>query len=170
MAVTNDAFLDRVEAIAVNDSNISAKAKRTLLAGEFIGIFDGTLTSTPSRLTLCIREGVHVLNDSPLVRMNHSCVPNSGFEWEESNSSEGPVAFPRVVVLQRIEAGEDITFNYCTTEWSMAAPFDCLCGHESCFGRIKGYSVINAEQRRMIEQLIAPHIKRMRAVSNETTA
>jgi dihydroorotase-like cyclic amidohydrolase len=44
----------------------------------------------------------------------------------------------RKIVAQRIiEAGEDITFNYLTSERQITTPFDCQCSDENCVGRIE---------------------------------
>lgn len=37
-------------------------------------------------------------------------------------------------------------FFYPSTEWDMAQPFDCLCGTETCRGRISGAGDMTAEQ------------------------
>jgi SET domain-containing protein len=62
----------------------------------------------------------------PVERLNHSCSPNVGVQGQ-------------VVVLTRrkIEAGEELTFEYETTDIS-PAPFTCQCGSPECRGRIDG--------------------------------
>ena len=37
-----------------------------------------------------------------------------------------------------LKAGDELSFFYPSTEWSMAQPFDCRCGEKECKGRISG--------------------------------
>jgi len=59
-------------------------------------------------------------------RMNHSCEPNCGVK--------GQIV---VVARRAIECGEELTFDYDTTE-SDAEPFDCHCGSVRCRQTISG--------------------------------
>jgi SET domain len=58
-----------------------------------------------------------------------------------------------------IKEEEQITFNYCTTEWSMATPFKCLCGCQNCFGYISGFSNIPKERRSELIPILLPSIR-----------
>jgi hypothetical protein len=42
--------------------------------------------------------------------------------------------------------GDELTFFYPSTEWSMAQPFNCLCGKPTCRGRISGARDMTEEQ------------------------
>ncbi|MEZ6094838.1 MAG: SET domain-containing protein-lysine N-methyltransferase [Pirellulaceae bacterium] len=59
-------------------------------------------------------------------RFNHCCAPNVGIKGQ-------------VVVLARrdIDAGEELTFDYETTDVA-PDPFDCSCGAPECRTRIDG--------------------------------
>src|SRR5581483_9765011 len=62
----------------------------------------------------------------PVDYMNHSCAPNCGVR--------GSVA---VVARRDVAAGEELTFDYGTTDtdrWTLA----CQCGAEHCRGRMTG--------------------------------
>ena len=48
--------------------------------------------------------------------------------------------------LRDIAAGEEISFNYLTTESEMAEPFHCRCGSANCFGFIQGRNFLTVEQ------------------------
>lgn len=48
--------------------------------------------------------------------------------------------------LRDIAAGNEITFNYLTTESEMAVPFNCSCGSTNCFGLIQGRSFLTGAQ------------------------
>ena len=63
---------------------------------------------------------------------------------------------------RRIEADEQLTFDYNTTEWSMDAPFACACG--ACSGAaIRGYAHLTSAERAQREPYVAAHL-RARAV------
>ena len=67
---------------------------------------------------------------------NHSCDPNAGIRGQV------------VLVARRlIETGEEITFDYDTTEVD-SIPFDCNCGTSECRGIIEGTAWKDPEWRR----------------------
>ena len=43
-----------------------------------------------------------------------------------------------ITALRKIKKGEELTFFYPSTEWSMDRGFDCLCQSENCLGKIQG--------------------------------
>jgi hypothetical protein len=117
-----------------------------------------TIEDRPSRMTVQVSESAHVTLDPPsLAYINHSCAPNVHFE----------VARGLIVAIQPIAAGDAVEFFYPSTEWSMAAPFDCHCGTPRCLGRIAGASQMPASTLR--GRPLAPHIERLLA-SGERSA
>lgn len=69
-------------------------------------------------------ENLFEFDDAEL--FNHSCEPNVGVR--------GQIL---VVARRAIQAGEELTFDYDTTEVA-ATPFTCRCGTPSCRGTIDG--------------------------------
>lgn len=68
----------------------------------------------------------HVLH--PLARfINHSCAPTTFVD----------VTRQAIMALRNIQAGEEITFNYLSTERRIVSPFDCNCGSTACVGRVE---------------------------------
>lgn len=66
--------------------------------------------------------------------INHSCEPNIVVDvdrWE-------------VVALRPIAAREELVCFYPSTEWAMAAPFDCVCGSPLCIGWVAGARALPA--------------------------
>lgn len=59
--------------------------------------------------------------------LNHSCEPNAKFENR------------KLVAIREIKAAEQITFDYNTTEYNLATPFECHCETDSCCGVVRGY-------------------------------
>lgn len=61
-----------------------------------------------------------------LAQVTHSRQPNCRVSFVQR----------ALVAIQDIEAGEAVTFDYRTTEKTIASPFDCRCGSPSCVGRL----------------------------------
>ncbi len=78
--------------------------------------------------------------EKPYVYINHCCEPNAGIRGKNE-----------LIALQDIEKGEEITYDYSTTEasddefwgddyeaWSM----ECFCGSEICRGLIEEFKFL----------------------------
>lgn len=141
------------------DDRVSAKIEiqeknggRGVFAKEEIAInsvfkLEGVITDHPTMYSIQLGEDRH-LNLPPdrevtqsqnffWKYLNHSCQPNGEIDTSELTFR----------ALRKIDQGEECTFNYLTTEYDMAAPFDCRCGAANCFGLIRGYKHLSAEQR-----------------------
>ena len=83
----------------------------------------------PSYLTLQVGDRQHILLEPEFLQyVNHSCAPNIFFDPVERT----------VIALRKIEMGEELTFFYPSTEWSMDRGFDCACESEACVGYVRG--------------------------------
>ncbi|WP_287521727.1 SET domain-containing protein-lysine N-methyltransferase [Okeania sp. SIO2C2] len=69
-----------------------------------------------------------MLDPEFLQYINHSCNPNVFFDTQKKV----------VIALRNIEIGEEFTFFYPSTEWSMDRGFNCICQSENCLGYIQG--------------------------------
>ncbi len=91
---------------------------------------------TPTRWTVQCSDDEHGnLLPVELRYINHSCQPNVVFDVDANV----------VRAIRPIAAGEEFTFFYPSTEWSMDEPFDCNCGAAVCLGRITGASQLSPE-------------------------
>lgn len=88
----------------------------------------------PERTTHSFQKDwdTHVELDTPARFMNHSCQPNTGVV----DNSQGGYDF---VALQEIQPGDELTWDYETTEYVSIAVSCCLCAAENCRTRIRGY-------------------------------
>lgn len=104
-------------------------------AGDTICDFGASaILQTPSYLTIQVNSNEHIcLHPSFLQYTNHSCSPNIFFDTN---------AF-KVIALQMINAGDELTYFYPSTEWEMAQPFQCVCGSDNCLGNIGGASYLS---------------------------
>lgn len=134
-------------------------AARAIRARARILVLHGDLVATPSRHSVQIDLDRHLALDPTLAAdaphgvwryLNHSCAPNAVLRGLELRS------------LRAIAAGDEITFDYLTTEFELAAPFRCDCGAADCVGEIRGYRHLTAAQRRKRAAHCAPHLLHLR--------
>lgn len=79
--------------------------------------------------------------------LNHSCAPNAWLRGLELIASED------------IPARAEITFDYNTTEWELAAPFACLCGARCCVGTVRGYRHVDEATRARLLPTLAEYLR-----------
>lgn len=131
---------------------------RAFAQGDPILAITGRIQSTPTRYSIQLDHGVHIEADGNLpdhemrVRhpwrfLNHSCEPNAAVDGR------------RLVALRAIGAGEQITFDYTTTEADMAEPFDCGCGARGCLGHVRGFLHLAGTAKRARAHRLAPHLR-----------
>jgi hypothetical protein len=127
-------------------------ATADIAAGQPLLLVDGPLVPAPDRYTVQVGTNEHVdggpdaNGELPVWRfLNHSCEPNTR------------LVFRTLVAKQPIRPGEEITFDYDTTEWDMDAPFPCACGSASCRGLVRGYRHLTPAQRAALTG-VAPHL------------
>ncbi len=81
------------------------------------------------RLVLQIDEDHFLLStcEGPADWINHCCSPNAGLQGQVS-----------LVALREIAPGEEICFDYATSDGCDYDEFDCCCGSPECRGHISG--------------------------------
>ena len=123
-------------------------ATQTVHAGGEVLEFIGELVDRPSKYSLQVGEDLHLLapEGEPWRYLNHSCDPNAR------------MAGMKLLALRDIAPGDEVTFDYNTTEWAMATPFTCGCG--ACDGRlIAGFSRLSPREQADLEPRLADHLK-----------
>ena len=102
----------------------------------------------PGRFTVQVAEDRHIeLKPTVLAYINHSCDPNIFFDLD----------LFQVVCLRPVAIGDELTFFYPSTEWSLSEGFACRCGVSSCLGYIRGAEHLPPQT----QQRLSPHILRM---------
>jgi hypothetical protein len=116
---------NRFEIDCVNGQN-GLKALRSFRQGETILTLPPYTQLVPDKYSIQVGPETHVKCVGSFAgAINHSCVPNAAVKnW-------------RVIAWSCIKAGDPITIDYKRTEVRLAEPFDCLCGHQLCLGRIE---------------------------------
>ena len=130
---------------------------RSLFAVENIEIdeilikFKGKILDHPTKTSLQINEGRHLEGTGKIDDfLNHSCNPNGYVNFDDMTFRS----------LRDIREGDEVTFNYLTTEWDMANKFECHCGSKNCFKHIKGFKYLTLEQKKSLEPLLSPFLKK----------
>ena len=128
---------------------------RDLKKEEVILTFKGEITSTPSKYSIQIGQNEHLdIPDGEIgnpdyywIFLNHSCAPNTYIKNKQ------------LIALEDIPAATELTFNYNTTEYNMATPFQCNCQKENCQKEIKGFKYLSSDQKENIKTPVAPYLK-----------
>jgi len=96
---------------------------------------------------------VHVEITAPGRLINHSCDPNTGVKDNKH------MAFD-FIALRSIKKGDEISFDYETTEYESIAVPKCLCGTPSCRGKTVGFKFHFEELINKYGDRIADYLKK----------
>ena len=132
-------------------------AVQAISAGTKLFRIEGERTETPTRYSLQIGKHLHLdltgehaaedIFDRYFWRfLNHSCAPNTRIRDQD------------VITIRDIATGEDVTFDYNTTEYAMFEPFECHCGDPSCIKVVRGFKYLTAAQQQRLRPLLAPYL------------
>ena len=145
--------------VVVRSDQRHAVAATRIAAGDVIMTLGGRIVAAADRHTLQIAENEHLaaVADASGVHpawrfLNHACEPNACLDGR------------RLIALFDLAPGDEVTFDYDTTEWDMAAPFACACGALSCRRTIRGYRHLSPAQRQRLQR-VGPHLLRLAAAA-----
>jgi len=115
-----------------------------------------------TRHSIQVDHDTHIVINSPLGLLNHSCEPNCGLLIRRDAEAI------EVHSLRPIAAGEELTIDYATFETEidfMDGP--CECSATVCRGRITGYSELPAERRAALGPYVAEYLREADAVVSQ---
>lgn len=134
-------------------------AANDIAPGDWLLTIDGQFVSEPCRYSVQVGVNQHIAPPAHLLRedgrddylwrfLNHSCNPSA-------------IIVRRVLIaIKPFAAGEEITFDYNTNEYAMAAPFQCRCGH--CNGaQIRGYHYLTPAEKQHRQHRLADYLRRL---------
>ena len=125
-------------------------------AGQVIaGFAPSRRAAHPTYRSIQIGPDAHVEELGVLCYLNHSCRPSCVIDTTNL----------RVVAARAIEAGEELTFFYPSTEWDMDRPFRCRCGAPECIGLVAGAKHLAPRSLRRYN--LAPHIRQLLAAGEQ---
>ena len=79
--------------------------------------------------------------------MNHSCDPNTW--WADGKS---------IVARRNIRPGEEVTYDYSTTDVDLVFEMECACGSSNCRGRISNLDYLDPTWREQYGSNLPPHV------------
>ncbi len=79
--------------------------------------------------------------------MNHSCDPNAW--W---------AAFGTLTARRDIAEGEEVTYDYSTTDITLSYKMKCLCGSKSCRGIVTNKDYLNPDFRKQYDNRFPEHV------------
>ena len=135
----------------------SVFARRPYSQGETV-VTSRRVSTTTERSVRSIQydDQVHIYMDEPALLLNHACDPNTGIANNEKESFN-------FIALRDIDAGEEITWDYETTEWDLVGIFDCQCEATQCRGQLRGFPSLDQALVHSYGAYIADYIKRFLA-------
>ncbi|KAJ1502534.1 hypothetical protein HMI55_001583 [Coelomomyces lativittatus] len=132
MATINAGF----RALLSNHLSSKLLTTRPFKKGELITSLEGYYhIKSPTYTSVQVEDNQYIEVNSSLRFMNHSCSPTCYVDTQ----------LFQVVASQDLQAGQEITFFYPSTEWSMTSPFRCWCGHDQCIGLVRGAKYLDYE-------------------------
>mmetsp|Transcript_15203 Transcript_15203/g.18809 ORF Transcript_15203/g.18809 Transcript_15203/m.18809 type:complete len:221 (+) Transcript_15203:471-1133(+) len=147
---------DALAVVPAGEIGDKAVAKIHLKAGTLINEFVAPVLTAPTMHTVQLCERVHVAPTRGAEFISHACTNTNTRIMVDSENYVG-----RFFVTRDVEAGEDLSFNYNTTEWDMNSPFACSC--ESCRAtnskHIRGFKHLSLEERIAIIDETSPLIR-----------
>ncbi len=155
----NQSISQETAAIAVVrvDNHFRVAATRPLAQDTLLLHLEGTRVPQATRYSVQVGLSEHVdaakdktheaaLDLYPWRCLNHSCRPNAYFRGHD------------LLALRKIEAWEQITFDYNTTEFELATPFACSCGAAQCCGLVRGFRHLTVTEQVRRASILADYL------------
>lgn len=119
--------------------------------GSILLKMQGDILKSPNKFSIQIDTNKH-LGEGNLIddEMNHSCKANAYIEFSDLTIRAKYDIFPN----------EEVVINYCVTEDILAEPFECDCGNDNCYGKVRGFKYLTSFQRDNIRDEISPYLKK----------
>ena len=142
-----------VHVLSTGDKNKELTAAKPIPAGTVLFPVVGNILPGPTMHTIQTGLDEHVDIKSDIMYTSHECcTANSEIRFHKKPWE--------LVTVRDIEAGECICFDYVTTEYKMAEPFDCMCSGD-CRKRVSGFHSLSKEEQQTLisEGKVSPLIK-----------
>ena len=135
-------------------------ARERVHAGELLLVWGGDvvtgdmlkwMSEEKHRLSVQIEEDLYLVtpNEGPADWVNHSCDPNAGLV--------GQIV---LVAMRDVRPGEEICFDYATTDGSPYDEFECGCGSALCRGHVSGDDWRKPELQARYAGHFAPYLQK----------
>ena len=138
-------------------------ATRDVIKNEIIFYFEKNFVPEPNNFTLRINENKHQLSENPSAKenfLNHSCYPSAYIDFD----------LLALRAIREVRKGEEVTYNYFTTDWDGEDIFECKCGSSGCIKQISGFKYLPYEEKIKIKKFLSPFLlKKFERVEYEKT-
>lgn len=154
-----------------NRGGHSVVAREPIAKGELIVVWSGMLVDgeeldalpqTVRRYSLQVEENqylVSLTDCEPPDYVNHSCEPNAGLSGQIT-----------LIAMRDIFPGEEITYDYATTDGSPYDEFQCRCGSAQCRHAVTGDDWRRRELWQRYAGYFSPYLQRRIAEAMEREA
>lgn len=161
MTTTQNYLTSLAEVRATHDSGFGSFAVAPIPRGTVVATFGGTGCNRSTfdaadeerrSRSIQIDDDLFLLGPpqrEPGDCVNHSCNPNCG-----------PRNAVQIVAMRDIAIGEELTFDYGTTDGSDYDQFECACGHKLCRGTVSGSLWRNPEMQSRYKGWFSPYLQR----------
>ncbi len=144
--------------VRTGNNNSGLYAKQEIKIDEVICYLIGETSDSPTKYTVQIYKDKHV--NPP------EAADESAYLWKYINHSCQPVIYVDFTdfsfrAIRDIGHGEEITFNYNTSEYEIARPFKCNCRSQKCYGLVQGYKYLTEIEKKEIMKYTAEHLIRI---------
>lgn len=126
-------------------------AREAISAGERLIALAHVFIAHAEQHTIQIDEHHHQAGTGEIDDyLNHSCDPNTALDFDRLE----------LLAVRPLAPGEELSFNYLTSEWDMAAPFSCQCGASGCVGLVRGFRHLGRAQQDALVWRASPYLWR----------
>ncbi|NEO62383.1 MAG: SET domain-containing protein [Moorea sp. SIO4G2] len=148
-------YLSHVSVVKTHNKGKGVFADKKFDVGEIV-LVGKPVAKSPERTwqTLQLDINTHVRMDEPFELVNHSCDPNCGIKLNEFNGYS-------LVAMKEIIQGEEVTFDYCMSEWISIAVPNCNCQSNICRGSINGGKFLSDQILEKYRGLLAPYYAKL---------
>ena len=147
--------------MATPGTGFGSVASEPIAAGEVVAAFGGRCVTRDEFDLLPVSQQVRSLQideqlflagapePEPADFINHSCDPNCALS--------GSVI---LIAARDIEAGEELSYDYATSDGSDYDEFECSCGSAACRGKITGHDWMLPELQLRYRGSFSPYLAR----------
>ena len=145
-----------IKSVIVEGKGRSLIANKNFAVGDIIlplkGIIRKCSESTPDAVQIGYDGSIDSDHRFAEDHINHSCSPSTKIDFGSMN----------FVALMDIKKGQEITYNYLTTEYDLAGDaldFECMCNSKNCLGKIRGFRFLTKNQKLKLKALLSPFLR-----------
>lgn len=147
-----------IVAVEVGPNGRRLVAIRPIASGTRLFTITGRESGTPTRYSVQVTATLHL--DQDCARDEHDVVQRYFWRYLDHDCDPSAVIREReVIAIRDIEVGDGVTFDYNTTEYDMASPFQCHCSSAHCVGVVRGARHLTAAQRKRVARWLPAYLR-----------